>query len=116
MKRVGPHSQARIIRSVDGRSVEGRMLRAIRNKLVSHVGGKPTAVQSILIDRAAILSLRIALMDAHEKPGGPISEKNAREYLCWSNALVRLLRELGLESAPARVPTIAEVFAQRSAA
>ena len=86
------------------------MLRAIRNKLVAHVGGKPNAVQSILIDRTAVLQLRIALMDASEKPGGPISEKNAREYLCWSNALVRLLRELGLHAPAERVLSPAEAL------
>jgi hypothetical protein len=36
---------------VDGRSAFGRLIRQVRSDLIQHVGGKPTAVQRMLIER-----------------------------------------------------------------
>jgi hypothetical protein len=38
-------------------------MRETRAELVAHVGGKPSAVQSALIERACQLTLRIVAMD-----------------------------------------------------
>ena len=54
-------------------------MRAVVAELTRHVGGRPSAVQRLLIERAAKLHLRLALMDAQTEPGGGMSEKNARE-------------------------------------
>ncbi len=92
------------------------MLKATRADLVRHVGGSPSATQKLLIERAAVLQLRLAMMDRAKSPGGDLSEKSAREYLCWHNSLVRTLRELGLQAAPTPIPTLADHLAARRSA
>jgi hypothetical protein len=41
---------------VDGRSAFGRLIRQVRSDLVQHVGSRPSAVQRMLIERAATLT------------------------------------------------------------
>lgn len=92
--RVGPHSRPNALATLDGRRREAKLMSQTRAELIAHVGGKPNAIQRRLIERAAVLALRLALMDA-KAPDGGMSEKDAREYLAWSNSYVRTLRELG---------------------
>src|SRR3954453_5306706 len=101
MRRIGPYSRPGRLQAVDYRTSEGQLLTQVRQELTQHIGGKPTAPQRILIDRAAMLLLRITLMDMHEAKTGYMSEKNAREYLCWTESLSRLLVKLGLDEAQA---------------
>ncbi len=77
-------------------------MREITEELTTHCGGNPSAVQRRLIQRAAMLHLRLALMDEHIELDGRMTERNAREYLCWNNAYVRTLRTLGLKAATER--------------
>lgn len=98
--RVGPYSKPNALAALDGRRREAKLIAQTRSELVAHVGGKPNAIQRRLIERAAVLALRLALMDARA-PDGNMSEKDTREYLAWSNSYVRTLRELG----PASMPT-----------
>jgi len=109
-RRIGAYSRPTALAKLDGRTREAALLRTTREALVAHVGGQPSAVQSVLIERAAILALRLAVMDA-KAPGGALTERDAREYLCWHNAYVRTLRELGIKGVPERGPTLAEVLA-----
>ena len=93
------------------------MMRRIRTELTAHVGGAPSATQRVLIDRAAQLALRLALLD--EKmltPGGAMTEHGSRQYLAWSNALDRAMRTLGLKGAAQRQPSLADVIRQSRAA
>jgi hypothetical protein len=110
IRKVGPFSRIRGgIRRLDKRTKAGRYIEAVKATLVQHVGGRPSVTQTVLIERAAILSLRLALMDAQTEPGGAMSEKNAREYLCWSNAHTRLMGLLGPGVSPnAAAPTLAD--------
>ncbi len=76
-------------------------MREVKADLVKHCGGKPSAVQRMLIDQAAMLSLRLHLMDrASLSDDGLMSERNGRQYLAWANSLARLLRQLGLTAPP----------------
>jgi hypothetical protein len=44
-----------------------------------------------------------------------MSERNAREYLCWNNAYVRTLRELGVKAITEHAgPTLSEIIASRA--
>jgi hypothetical protein len=86
---------------VDGRSKEARLMKSLRTELIAHVGGEPSVTQRILIDQAARLQLRIAMMDREGTDTG-MSERRQVEYLAWANTLSRTLRELGLE--PAKKP------------
>lgn len=99
---LGPHSRPGRLQAVDFRTSEGQLLTSIREELTAHIGGKPTAPQRILIDRAAMLVLRIQLMDKEQAKNAFMSEKNAREYLCWTESLSRLLVKLGMEAPAAK--------------
>jgi hypothetical protein len=54
--------------SIDGRSREGRFLRAYERMLAEHVGGKPSHVQRELIRRCARLARnrRVGITDASD--------------------------------------------------
>lgn len=110
IRKVGPYSRIRGgIKRLDKRTKAARHIAAVKAALVQHVGGHPSVTQAALIDRAAVLSLRLALMDAQTGPDGAMSEKNAREYLCWSNAYTRLMGQLGPGvGSVAAAPTLAD--------
>ena len=80
---------------LDGRTREGRLLRRVRAELTAHVGGKPSAPQRMLIERATTLSLYVEMLDRKVMQGGTMTEHDSRTYLAWSNSLTRTLRELG---------------------
>jgi hypothetical protein len=104
--------------SKDGRSADAVLLRRTKAALVTHTGGKPSATQRALIDRAAMLTLHLARMDARATDEGGLSDHASREYLAWSNTLTRTLRTLGLEAVPPpppRVRTVQEIIAEQRA-
>src|SRR5690349_15619323 len=73
----------------DGRSADARFVKCLRADLIEQCGGSPTASQRLLIDRIAILSLRIRLVDAD--PNLP----DRIEYLDLTRLLADLLAQLG---------------------
>lgn len=107
---IGPYSGAASLARLDGRRKEARLMRAVRDELLRHIGRAPSVVERRLIDRAAVLALRLAIMDARA-PNGRLSEKDAREYLAWSNSYVRTLRELGVKSPREPEKTVDELLA-----
>jgi hypothetical protein len=110
MPRLGPHSRPDRLQIIDGCRAEAKLMKRVREELTAHCGGAPSSTQQILIDRAAALSLRLHLMDREVIASGGLSEKNGREYLGWNNALVRLLRSLGLDSASSSPMSVAEAM------
>lgn len=82
---------------VDGRSAFGRLIRQVRSDLIQHVGGKPTAVQRMLIERAATLTGYLARLDGDALSPAGMSDLRRREYLAADGSLRRTLREIGLE-------------------
>jgi hypothetical protein len=108
--RIGPYSRPNALAKLDGRRREAKLMAETRAELIEHIGGSPNAVQRRLIERAAVLALRLAIMDARAPDGG-MSEKDSKEYVCWSNAYVRTLRELGPHAAPKRDLSAAEAMA-----
>lgn len=114
---LGPYSRAidrgAIGSTIDGRSRQGRYLRAYERMLTEHVGGNPSATQRALICRAARLALHLELMDeAALRDGKPFTAHDHNHYVAWSNALARILARLGLEAPAARAPTLADVMAE----
>lgn len=95
---IGPYSGPHALSKLDGRRREARLMRDTAAELTGHLGHEPNPIERRLIDRAAVLALRIALMDARA-PDGTMTEKGAREYLAWSNSYVRTLRELSSHAA-----------------
>lgn len=91
-------------------------MRQVRAELTAHVGGQPSATQRALIDRAVWLSLHVAQLDARAAEGRGLTEHDSRTYLAWSNTLTRTLRQLGLEGAKQRPPTLQDLIAGSRAA
>ena len=109
MNAIGPYSRPLALAKLDGRTREARLMRDTRKSLVQHVGGKPTATEAMVIDRVVNLTLRVATMDRKFTATGTMTEHDTREYLAWSAALTRLLRQLGFASAPPKPRTLAEI-------
>jgi hypothetical protein len=81
---------------VDARTKEGRLLRDARKTLLEHLGPNPTAIQKALVERAAWLELKIALLDA-KIASRTDTTFDSNVYLAWVGALRRLYQTLGLE-------------------
>jgi hypothetical protein len=112
MPRITPYSRPASLLKLDGRTREAALLRKTRADLTAHVGGKPSATQKAMIERAAMLTLHLGLMDEKTlSAGGTMTEHDSRQYLAWSNSLTRALSLIGFDGTPAKVPTLAEVMA-----
>jgi hypothetical protein len=111
MSKLGPHSRPNKLAVIDGRRAEAKFMRGVKADLVKHCGGAPSATQRMLIDQAAMLTLRLHLMDKASIADPVMSERNSRSYLAWANALSRLLRQLGIRGATERPPTLQELLA-----
>ena len=57
--------------------------------LIQHVGGKPTAVQRMLIERAATLTGYLARLDGVAPSPAGMSDLRRREYLAADGSLRR---------------------------
>jgi hypothetical protein len=87
----------------------------VRTDLTRHLGGSLSPVQRALVERAAMLTLHVALFDAHALAGGKMSLQDSQKYLAYSNSLSRLLRHLGLKAATARGVSLGEYLQTKSA-
>jgi hypothetical protein len=110
MPSIGPYSRPAVLAKLDGRTREAHLLRRVRAELVAHVGGNPSATQTALIERAAMLTLHVAMLDARMLKTGSMSEHDSKTYLAWSGSLSRALRDLGLKGAAAAPPTLADIL------
>lgn len=115
MNPIGRYSRRYTLAKLDGRRREARLLQVARDELLAHVGGAPSAVQARLIERAAMLTLHVALFDARAIEANGLSDRDAREYLAYSNSLTRALAQLGIKAAALKPPSLAEHFARRDA-
>ena len=93
----GPHSRLLERGCIDGRSRNGRFLAAARHELSGHLGSELSPIQRMLVERCAWLMLHVALFDERvAETGRPLSDRDRRSYLAFSNSLVRTSRQLGL--------------------
>jgi hypothetical protein len=93
MPTISPHSRPGKLAVVDGRSAEARLMADIRADLIRHVGGHPTAIQSMLIDLAASLTLRIRQADRKTLRQRDTSDVEAHQHLAWTTTLSRILEQ-----------------------
>ena len=114
MSRITPYSRPATLAKMDGRTVEGRLVRDTRAALLAHVGGTPSATQRALVERAVQLTLRIATMDRKFAETGVQTEHDSRTYLAWSGSLSRALRDLGLKGAAERPRSLKDVIADHA--
>ena len=114
--KLKPHSRSLargvIGDAIDGRSAEGRFLRACEAELTAHVGGEPSFTQKLLIRRAARAMLKLEMLDT-KMASGTWTDHDARTFGGLNNALRLALRELGMrkEAATPRNP-LASHFAR----
>ena len=113
---VSPYSKPGTLAKLDGRTREARIMAGVRAELLKQVGVTPTPVLSALIDRAAWLTLHVAMLDAKVMAGGgyPV-ERDGRQYLAWSNTLTRTLAAIGIKGAPPAVPDLKTYLESRIA-
>jgi hypothetical protein len=105
-RRLGPYSRFHAIAEIDQRTKEAQLMRRVRDELTAHVGGRPSAVERLLIERATMLSLRVAQIDIKIMAGEVLTLHDNQHALSWNNALRRTLSELGLE--PRNQPVVKE--------
>jgi hypothetical protein len=87
----------------------------VRADLTAHVGGNPSYTQKLLIDRAAVLSLRLAKLDAKIVADDGLTLHDNNHAIAWSNALTRVLVALGVQPAAAKPTTLADHLAMLAA-
>jgi len=88
--------QRRGIVKCDGRSPEGRILKNARLALLEFIGPDATPIQKSLIERAAMLELRAAMLDA-KIVAGTFTEYDGKTYNAIVNSIARVYRTLGIE-------------------
>jgi hypothetical protein len=115
VRQIGPYSKPHMLAKLDRRGRTAQLMERVRAELVAHVG-EPSATQSALIDRASILTIYVAQFDAKALEAGGLSERDARQYLAYSNSLSRVLAQLGLKAAAEKSPSLAEHIAARRTA
>jgi hypothetical protein len=97
-KRIGPYSHFGAVALLDGRSREAQFIRSYEKMLLEHLGANPSAVQRALVTRASRLALYCEMFDERGIHEGGLSERDSRQYMMWSNALQRLLLQLGVKA------------------
>jgi hypothetical protein len=100
---------------LDGRTRGARILKRTRDALIDHCGGFPSVTQLEIIERCCWLTLKLAILDGKIGAGKDTSFDNA-QYLAWQAHLTRNLVKLGMQSADAKQPTLADVLSQDDAA
>jgi hypothetical protein len=113
--RLGPHSRTfnrgAIGHSIDGRSREGRFLRAFEAQLSEHIGGKPSIAERMLISRLARIALRLEMFD-EKLSAGTLTDHDGRIYGALHNSFRLMLRELGIKGSVGAQPRLADLLAK----
>jgi hypothetical protein len=112
---MGPYSKPNTLTKLDRRTKEARLVEQVRADLVAHVGGAPSTSQAMIIEQAAQLRLRIALMDRKLAESGTLTDHDGRQYIAWSNALIRTVARLGTKGVAKAAPSIADYIAAKGA-
>jgi hypothetical protein len=99
---IGAHAYAYTISSIDRRTKQGRLITKVRAELLEHVGPHPSPVQRMLIQRACVLSLRLAQIDKKIYEEREFTLVDNNYTVAWQNALTRTLVALGVHQEAAR--------------
>jgi hypothetical protein len=109
---MGAYSRRFTLAKADGKTREAWLIRRVQEDLIAHVGGKPNTVQRMLIERAAVLTLRLAKLDAKiVNETGPLTLHDTNYVIAWQNALTRCLVALGVNPAAAPRPSLDDALA-----
>lgn len=101
-RKFGPYSKTWTRRGgwfgltqLDPNTREFAILRSV-HKMLSEYVGDPTITQKMLIDRAAVLSVRIAQIDRKILSNQELTVVDNNSAIAWMNALTRVLLALGV--------------------
>ena len=78
-------------------------------ELTAHVG-EPSAVQTILIARAARLLVKVEMLEKQIIEGGEVGDLASRQVLAWVNTLRQILALLGVKSERQMPKRLADVI------
>ena len=99
---------------VDGRSVLARRYRDILGDLVAHLGGNPSAAETLIARRAATLAVWCEQAEAEMAAG---KDLDVQAYTTSANALRRLLADIGLERRARDItPSLSTYLARKAGA
>lgn len=84
----------------------------MREELQEHLGPNRTVIQNYLIDRAAILSLRLAQIDRRILEEQTLTILDNNQLIAWQNCLTRVLVALGVKKDAITKPKIADILAE----
>jgi hypothetical protein len=99
---IGAYCRPLTLAKLDGRTREAGLMRRVRAELTAHCGGAPSFPQRALIERAAVLALRIAQIEAKMLAGEVLTLHDNNHAIAWHNAYRRTLAAIGLDAAPAK--------------
>jgi hypothetical protein len=89
----------------DRRRRESQLLEREYHQLVAQLGGTATPAQQALCERAAMLRVHLAQLDARAFAGGGIPEDELERYGVLTSTLMRVLSRLGLKPAATKPQT-----------
>jgi hypothetical protein len=111
---LGPYSHSNRVARVDRRTKYARLMQEVQAELLEHIGQPPNPVERMLIERAAVLSLRLAQIDKKIFAEQEFTILDNNQAVAWQNALTRTLVALGVHREAARngTTTSAAVLAE----
>jgi hypothetical protein len=95
-KKPGPFSRDQALANPDRRTRAGRVMKTVVAELMEHLGDA-SAPQRLLVQSAALKSVRLALLTDQLLDGTPMAEGSDHHALAWLNSLRLDLQALGLE-------------------
>ena len=113
MARPGPYSRPSVLRKIDARSVEGRIVARVRGALIEQLGGKATASERMLVDNIATLELLIELTKVRLLTGDSTDLELQRHIAFLIGSQLRVLTAIGVDRAQLPQPSLAEYLAER---
>src|SRR5689334_10993025 len=99
----------------DRRRRESQLLEREYHQLVAQLGRTATPAQQALCERAAMLRVHLAQLDARAFAGGGIPEDELERYGVLTSTLMRVLSRLGLKGPEPKAPSLQEYLASKRA-
>ncbi|WP_354114348.1 hypothetical protein [Bradyrhizobium sp. RT3a] len=102
-----------LLADLDGRTAPVRRYRDLYQQFVQDIGGDPSAAQDAIARRAAQLCVVLEQSEAKYLAGGGV---NIAEYTTASNAMRRLLADLGIQRVARDItPSLSQYLASKAA-
>ena len=112
---VGPWEAKRQLAFVNRRHERGRFVAALRDELISDLGGDPSAAKRLLIDMATYAALQVSrIVTPDLARGEELTREQLDDLARWQRELRDTLRVLGVERVEAAPPSLQDYLAERA--